>query len=796
MSDHQIIPTALVMPPKLTILPVTGNPIFPGIFTPLMVGSPEDVEVVEQAIAGDGFLGLVLTSDPQVESASASDLHRVGTAAKLVRKVNLPDGGINVFISTMKRFRVKKFIHQANPIVAAVEYLEDQNFQSNEVKALTRALIGEMKQVSENNPLFSEQMRLNMVNIDHPGKIADFVTSILNIDRHEQQHILETLDVYERMTKVMVFIRKEQELRQIQQKIMNQINEKISKSQREYFLKEQLKAIKGELGMAVDAKSSEYSRFKEAVEKLHLEAEVRQQVEQELEKFSLMDSNSSEFIVTRNYLETITALPWNDPPEQEIDIKRAQRVLDADHYGLEDVKERILEYLAVRRLKRDTKGSILCLVGPPGVGKTSVGKSIARALSRKFFRFSVGGMRDEAEIKGHRRTYVGAMPGKIIQGLKILKVKDPVFMIDEIDKLGVSFQGDPSSALLEVLDPEQNVAFRDHYLDLPFDISNILFITTANTLDTIPAPLLDRMEVIRLSGYINDEKVAIARRYLIPKSVDRAGLKKNDVRYSKAALLQIAEGYAREAGLRNFEKALDKIHRKVARQAVLETSALPIAIDEENLETYLGKPIFHEEGLKKISKPGMATGLAWTPLGGAILTIEAVANPGKEGFRLTGQLGNVMQESANIAYSFVRHIAGQFDVSSDFFEKNQIHLHVPAGATPKDGPSAGITMASCLLSLVTGRMLKSRLAMTGELSLVGQVLPIGGLKEKVIAAQRNRIREIIIPAANAKDLEEIPEHVRRGIEFHPVEQMEQVMELIFREQKAGGKRRARQAVPA
>jgi ATP-dependent Lon protease len=779
VDEKQIIPTSQVLPPKLNILPMTGTPVFPGIFTPLMVAGEKEVELLEHIMTEHGFIGLVLTTTGDVENATGADLYKVGTVAKVVRKVNLPDGGINIFISTLKRFRIKKFIYNEHPITVAVEYLEDKNFESNEVRALTRSLISEMKQISENNPLFSEQMRLNMVNIDHPGKIADFITSILNIDRKDQQQILETLDVHERMMKVLVFIRKEQELMSIQQKIMKQINEKISKSQREYFLKEQLKAIKQELGMPVDSKSGEYQRFRDAIDKLDLDKDILEQVEQELEKFSLMDTNSSEFIVTRNYLDTIISLPWNASAAQKVDMQRAKRILDEDHYGLEDVKERILEYLAVRKLKKDSKGSILCLVGPPGVGKTSVGKSVARALSKSFFRFSVGGMRDEAEIKGHRRTYVGAMPGKIIQGLKIVKTKAPVFMIDEIDKLGASYQGDPSSALLEVLDPEQNVAFRDHYLDLPFDISDILFITTANTLDTIPAPLLDRMEVIRLSGYINDEKVAIARKYLIPKSLTRTGLQRKDVKYSKAALLTIAEGYAREAGLRNFEKALDKIHRKLARKSVLERLSLPITIDPTQIEEYLGKPIFYEEGIKKITRPGMTLGLAWTPLGGAMLTIEAVANPGKEGLQLTGQLGNVMQESANIAYTYVRHIAGDFGVDKEFFENNQIHLHVPAGATPKDGPSAGITMASCLLSLATAKTIKQSLAMTGELSLVGQVLPIGGLKEKVIAAKRNKIKQIIIPAQNEKDLDDIPDHVKKGIAFHPVQNMEQVIERLF-----------------
>ena len=447
--------------------------------------------------------------------------------------------------------------------------------------------------------------------------------------------------------------KREQELLRLQKKIQEQINEKISKSQREYFLREELKAIKQELGMPVDAKSGEYQKFRDAIEKLAFPPRVREQVEQELEKFSLMDPSASEFMVTRNYLETIVSLPWKEPAAEDFDLKRAERILNRDHYGLEDVKERILEYLAVRKLKKDTKGSIICLVGPPGVGKTSIGKSIAQAMNKEFFRFSVGGMRDEAEIKGHRRTYVGAMPGKIIQGLKVVADKAPVFMIDEIDKLGVSYQGDPSSALLEVLDPEQNIAFRDHYLDLPFDISHILFIATANTLDNIPAPLLDRMEIIRLSGYIIEEKVAIAKKYLIPKSLSRNGLSKDRVKYTKSALAGIAEGYAREAGVRNYEKAFDRIHRKIARKIVLDETLEGFTIDREDIAEYLGQPFFRDEEIKKVTNPGMAIGLAWTQFGGDTLTIEAVSNPGNEGFKLTGQMGQVMQESASIAYTHV-----------------------------------------------------------------------------------------------------------------------------------------------
>ncbi|HYW84835.1 MAG: endopeptidase La [Spirochaetia bacterium] len=779
MSDHQIVPADQILPARLFVLPLHGKPIFPGLLTPMMLPSASDADAVEKAMSADSFLGLVMTKSADTENPSAEDLHTVGTAAKIIRRINLPDGGVNIYISTLKRFSIKRVLQGGAPISVAVQYIEDENFDTAEVKAMTRALISEMKQISEDNPLFSEEMRLSMVNIDHPGKIADFITSILNLDRAEQQKILEMTDVRARMEYVLVFIKKEQELLKIQKKIQGQLNEKISKSQREYFLKEELKAIKGELGLAVDAKTAEYQRFKDIVDKLDLQGEVKEQVTQELEKFSLLDANSPEFTVSRNYLETIVALPWNDDSQKTIDIEKALAILNEDHYGLEDVKERIIEYLAVRKLKHDNKGSIICLVGPPGVGKTSVGKSIARALDRKFFRFSVGGMRDEAEIKGHRRTYIGAMPGKIIQGLKIVKTKSPVYMIDEIDKLGASYQGDPSSALLEVLDPEQNVSFRDHYLDLPFDLSHILFITTANTLDTIPAPLQDRMEVIRLSGYIDKEKVAIARKYLIPKSLERAGLAKGSVKYDAASLNAIADGYAREAGLRNFEKALDKIHRKIARKSVEGDTKLPVEIKKENLAEYLGKPVFLEEELAQPTKPGMATGLAWTELGGAVLTIEAVANEGKEGFKLTGKLGEVMQESASIAYSYIRHIAGAQGVRGDFWERNLIHLHVPAGATPKDGPSAGITLASALLSLATGKKIQKSLAMTGELSLVGRVLPIGGLKEKVIAARRNKIKKVIYPQANQKDLEEIPDHVREGITFQPVSTMEDVMGMIF-----------------
>ena len=782
MPDNEIIPIDQILPNKLPVISLIGRPIFPGIFTPIMISNPPDMQIVEQALAADGMVGLVLAKE-ESETLSADNLYPVGTVAKIVKRINLPDGGINIFISTLKRFRIKKFLSKESPIAIAVTYLDDSNDDSDEIKALTRALLSEMKQVSENNPLFSEEMRLNMINIDHPGKIADFIASILNIDKREQQKVLETTDVHDRMEKVLIYIKKEQELLRIQKKVQAEINEKIEKSQREYFLKEELKAIKQELGLPSDAKSSDYQKFKAKIDSFKFEGEVKDQVEQELEKFNLMDPSSSEYIVTRNWLDLIGSLPWISPLSNDFDMVQAQKSLEADHYGLNDVKDRIVEYLAVRKLKKDSKGSILCLVGPPGVGKTSVGRSIARAMGKTFFRFSVGGMRDEAEIKGHRRTYVGALPGKIIQGLKISKTRDPVFMIDEIDKMGVSYQGDPSSALLEALDPEQNFSFRDHYLDLPFDISNIFFITTANTLDTIPRPLIDRMEIIQIPGYIDSEKLEIAKHYLIPKSLEKNGLKKNDVRYTRDALIFIAESYAREAGVRNFEKGLDKIHRKLAKAIVLDETGEEkkrVVIDKTAVQKYLGKPLFRDDDIKKATRPGMSVGLAWTSMGGDTLIIEAVANPGKEGFKITGQMGSVMQESASIAYTFVRSIAAQnFGVGADFFEGRQIHLHIPEGATPKDGPSAGITMATALLSLVIKKKIKDRLAMTGELSLTGQVLPIGGLKEKTVAARRNKIKDIIIPAANENDLDEIPEHVKKGITFHPVHRMEEVIEIAF-----------------
>lgn len=798
-GEATIIPIEQTLPDRLFLISLSGRPIFPGIFTPMMINDSDDTKVVERAYNGDGFIGIVMVQD-DTETVTASSLCTVGTVARIMKKINLPDGGVNIFISTIKRFRIKKVLNERLPMAAAVEYLEDEEDDTIEVKALTRALISEMKEVSENNPLFSEEMRLNMINIDHPGKIADFIASILNIDRHEQQKVLEMMNVRQRMEQVLVYIKKEQELLRIQKKIQNELNEHIEKQQREYFLKEELKAIKEELGMTTDAKSSDYQKFKEKIDALQFSGEIKETVDSELEKFALMDPNSSEFIVSHNYLDLIANLPWNDETQEDYDLAEAKARLEADHYGLDDVKKRIVEYLAVRKLRKDNKGAILLLVGPPGVGKTSVGRSIAHAMNKPFFRFSVGGMRDEAEIKGHRRTYIGAMPGKILQGLKIVKTRSPVFMIDEVDKMGSSYQGDPSSALLEVLDPEQNVNFRDNYLDLPFDISNIFFILTANTLDSIPEPLIDRAEIITLSGYIDQEKILIAKKYLIPKNLVKNGLKKNQVKYTDKALRLIAESYAREAGVRNYEKSLDKIHRKLITSMLApgekdggQKDGKPdaelkdllekkIKITDSDVAQYLGKPVFDESEIKKADVPGTAIGLAWTSMGGDTLLIETVPILGKEGFTLTGQMGDVMKESASIALSWVkRYIVDRRVKEPEWFDRNTIHLHLPEGAVPKDGPSAGITMATALLSLLMNKPIVPALAMTGELSLTGQVLPIGGLREKTVAAKRNKIKHIIIPQSNVRDLDDIPERVKKGLSFHPVARMEDVIKLAFKE---------------
>lgn len=784
--DSDLVSIDQVLPKQIYIIPIRYRPIFPGIITPLIISQGRFSDAVDRVIGGSRAIGLVLLKGDENEDIKPSDLYVHGTAAKILKKINLPDGGVNVLINSVKRFRITNIISSKPHLVAEVEYLEDEiPSKSIEVKALTRSVLSQLKMLSENNPLFTEEMKLTMVNVDEPGKIADFVTSILNLEKEEYQEVLETISVKKRLERVLILLQKELEVVALQKKIQTQINEKIDKQQRDFYLREQLKAIKQELGLEEDERAKEIAEMKKKVDGFGLVGEVREKILEEIEKLASSDSNSSEYATTRTYLDVVLSLPWNIKSEDAIDLEKSEKILNHDHYGLEDVKKRIIEFLAVRKLKPDAKGSIICLVGPPGVGKTSLGKSVARALNRKFFRMSLGGMRDEAEIKGHRKTYVGAMPGKIIQGIKVVKTRNPVFMLDEIDKLGMSFQGDPGSALLEVLDPEQNAEFRDHYLDIPFNLSDVFFITTANTLDTVPAALRDRMEIIRLSGYIMEEKLEIAKRYLLPKQVERHGIAKDAVKIDRDGYSYIISNYAREAGVRTLERQIETICRKTATHVAKGTSIKNGLLDKKKIREYLGPEIFSDEETLRIDRPGIVNGLAWTSLGGATLTIESslVGVTKTPGLKITGQLGEVMSESASIAYSYIQQLLKDNESVTKLFNEQAIHLHVPAGATPKDGPSAGITMATSLYSLATGRTVKAKIAMTGELTLTGRVFPIGGLKEKLIAAKRAGLKEVIIPKMNVKDLEEIPAHVKKGILIHPVEEMVQVIELALEKEK-------------
>ena len=787
LLESDLVSIDQVLPPKLYIIPIRYRPIFPGIITPLIISNGRFSDVIDTVIHDTRTIGLVLIKDDNKDEITAGDLYHFGTAAKILKRINLPDGGLNVLINSIKRFRIKRIISDEPYILADIEYLNDQvvDKKSIEFKAITREVLSKLKMLTDNNPLFTEEMKLTMLNVDEPGKIADFVTSILNIEKNEYQTILETLDVKKRLQKVLRLLHKEIEVLSVQKRIQGSINDKIDKQQRDFFLREQLKAIKTELGIEDDERSRDLKSLRKKMAELELEGEIKEKMEEEIGKLSMMDSTSSEYAVTRNYVDTVLSLPWNRKTVDSIDIIKAEKILNRDHYGLDDVKKRILEFLAVKKLKPDGKGSIICLVGPPGVGKTSLGKSIARSLSRTFFRVSLGGMRDEAEIKGHRRTYVGAMPGKIIQGLKICKYRNPVFMLDEIDKLGQSYQGDPSSALLEVLDPEQNVEFRDYYVDAPFNLSDVLFITTANTIDTIPQVLADRMEIIRLSGYIANEKYEIARRYLLPKQLEQHGLKRNSIRIDKKGFMYIINNYAREAGVRNLERQIEKICRKAAT-AVAKNRRLPArALDLKMIRSYLGTELYADESVIKINRSGLAVGLAWTPFGGATLVIESIGITNKKGggLKLTGQLGEVMSESANIAYSYVQHLLKDQEGAAAVFNNNIIHIHVPAGATPKDGPSAGITMATSLYSMATNTQIRQGIAMTGELTLTGRVFPVGGIKEKIIAAKKANIKEIILPRENRKDLDDIPPYIKKGMNFHLVEQVEEVITIAFNQKK-------------
>ncbi|MCK5803611.1 MAG: endopeptidase La [Lentisphaeria bacterium] len=786
-DETEIIVASKELPDRIHLLTAGSKPIFPGLMFPVVMGAGPEADILKTVNddTPQKIVGFVL---PKNENHSDSgeelskELYRIGTAAKVLRLDELPDGTIQALCQGQKRFEILKVVEREGKMIGQVIYPEDTVEESDEVKALGMSIINTMRDLIQHNPLFSEEIKMFLSRTDwgDPGKLADFSVTMTASSREELQEVLESLDVRVRLEKALFLLRKELDLNELKERITHQIEEKISKQQREFFLREQLKAIKKELGLEKDEKEEEIDKYRARIEGLELPEEARDRIEEELEKLKLLSPQSPEFAVSRNYLDWLTKLPWGTHTEDKLDIRKARRKLDRDHYGLDDVKKRILEFIGVAKLKGSVEGSILCFVGPPGVGKTSLGRSIAEALGRKFFRFSLGGMRDEAEIKGHRRTYIGAMPGKVMQALKNTASANPVIMLDEIDKLATSFQGDPASALLEVLDPEQNSAFRDHYLDVPFDLSKVLFIATANVPDTIPGPLLDRMEVVNLSGYILQEKVRIAKRHLVAKQLSKSGLTKDNISFSDAALRTLVTGYAREAGVRNLEKAIGSCMRKVAAGLAEGTVEGAVAIQPDTVEDYLGKPRFTDDPLMKRGRPGVIMGLAWTSMGGTTLYVEAQAIPGKPGFKLTGQLGDVMKESASIAYSVVTSNAKAFGVKPSFFEDQTIHIHVPAGATPKDGPSAGITMASALISLARNRRAPAHWAMTGELTLTGRVLPIGGVKEKIIAAKRSKVKNIILPKVNEKDFLEIAGNVRRGVTPHFVEDYSEVATLLFK----------------
>jgi len=789
LGSSLVLPDQM-LPPNLFVLPFSGPIVYPTLLAPIFLSDPKHIATVEEAINRQRILGLLLVKNGELtEKTTFADLYSVGVVVKIVKRLKMPDGTINLLVHAMKRFVAKRSISEVPHIVVEAEYLEDQIEKSLEMDALTRSVISQVKKLSEANPFFTDEMRLAMINAPGPGTVADLVAYALTLPKAEGQEFLETLEVKFRFQKLLLHLRREQDVADLQKKISEDVNNKINKLQREFFLREQLKSVKRELGLEEDPKEKATKSFRERIEAAGMPEDVKKIALQELEKFESISESSPEYNITRNYLETLIDLPWSHQTVDNLDLDHAQGVLDADHFGLDKVKERILEFLAVRKLKEDPKGSIICLVGPPGVGKTSIAKSISKAMGRKFFRFSLGGMRDEAEIKGHRRTYIGAMPGKVLQGMKRAGSKNPVLVLDEIDKLGASYQGDPASALLEVLDPEQNNAFLDHYVDVPYDLSRVLFVTTANTTASIPAPLLDRMEVIELPGYTLEEKEDICARYLIPKELEANGLKPSQVRFEKQAIRKIMQDYAREPGVRTLQQLINRIARKAAAQIVkAERAKKPIksvVVRADELQPWLGPIRFYNEISERITSPGVVVGLAWTAMGGDILFIEATDLPGSGNIKLTGKMGEVMSESAAIAWSYVKKKSVK-DLGLDrhFFKSHDLHLHIPAGAIPKDGPSAGITMATALYSLLSGRKIKQRLAMTGELSLTGKVLPIGGLKEKILAARRAGIRTILAPELNRKDMIDVPAYALEGMTMHFVSHIEDVLKLALEEKAA------------
>ena len=757
----------------LPVLPLKEVVLYPKMVLPLMVGDKNSIRLIDDALVKDKTIAMVAIKEGEVEEVKPETLFGMGTSAVILKMVKISEDLVRLLVQGVNRIQIENYVRTTPYLRANATVLEDKGKRNMEIDALIVSIKGLFQKALELAPHLPSEVGVIVMNIDDPSTLADLIASNLNITVVEKQEVLEALDIKARLERVYQLLNKEFQILELGSKIQNQLKSEMDRTQRDYYLREQLKAIQKELG-ETDERTVEIEELRQKIKEVKMTGEVEKEANKELDRLARIPPAAAEYTVARTYIDWLIEIPWSKSTEDNLDISVAQKVLDEDHYDLEKVKKRILEYLAVRKLKSDMKGPILCFVGPPGTGKTSLGKSIARALGRKFIRISLGGIRDEAEIRGHRRTYVGALPGRIIQGIRKCGSNNPVFMLDEVDKLGMDFRGDPSSALLEVLDPEQNCSFSDHYLEVPFDLSRVMFITTANILDPIPPALKDRMEVLDLSGYTDDEKLMITRKYLIPRQVEAHGLKAEMISFTDEAIRKIIQDYTREAGLRNLEREIASVCRAVAKE-VAEGRDQMVSVVPEMIHSFLGATRFHPEVAERTSEPGVSTGLAWTPAGGDIIFIEATKMKGKQSLILTGQLGDVMKESAQAALSYVRSKALDLGIPEDFFANFDIHLHVPAGAIPKDGPSAGVAMFTALVSLFTDRPVKADVAMTGEITLRGRVLPVGGIKEKVLAAKRAGIKTVILPKENENNLEEIPPQIKEGMKFILVEEMDEVL---------------------
>jgi ATP-dependent Lon protease len=772
-------PGDVEIPPTLPVLPLKETVIFPQSVSPLAIGQERSVKLVDDVLEGNRMLALVTVKDGDPDQPGWDDLYEIGTAAVVHKMIRVPDGTLRILVQGVGRIRLERHLQDDPYLVGEFSVVPDEIEETPELEALTRSVQTEFGRLISLVPYLPSELELAAANVDDPGALSHLVASTLRLKTEEKQALLEQADVSARLRDVLRILKRELEVVELGTKIQSQVQSELEKGQREYFLRQQLKAIQEELGEG-DEQQAEINELRQQIEEKNLPEDTRKAVERELSRLEKLPPAAAEYGVIRTYIDWILSLPWTETTEDNLDLERAREILDEDHYDLEKVKERILEYLAVSKLKNDLSGPILCFVGPPGVGKTSLGQSIARTLGRRFVRLSVGGVRDEAEIRGHRRTYIGAMPGTIIRSLRDAETKNPVLLIDEIDKMGADFRGDPASAMLEVLDPEQNSTFRDHYLDLPFDLSKVLFICTANQLETIPGPLLDRMDVIQLSGYTEDEKLGIARKYLVPKQFEAHGLGDGRVAIADETLRLVIREYTREAGVRNVERRIADLLRKAARE-IAEGTTETIKIDPEKARAWLGPRRFPADPRKRTADPGVATGLAFTPVGGDVLFIEATAYPGSGKLTITGQLGDVMRESAQAALSWVRAQSEELGLPENWFAEHDVHIHVPAGAVPKDGPSAGITIATAIASLVRREPVAEDVGMTGEITLTGQVLPIGGVREKVLAAQRYGLKRIVVPRDNEPDLEELPEEARNELEFILADTIGDVFEVAFSE---------------